>query len=83
MIIFDHMRTGASANDSSKAATPLTIPLMARSSADLIKALRVRGAPPVDHLPPLALRGRVLHAPCRVLAAATGAGSSLLRQRRH
>jgi len=44
VIIFDHMRVGASANDTTSRTAPLTIPLMAKSTADLIKALRVRWA---------------------------------------
>jgi pimeloyl-ACP methyl ester carboxylesterase len=41
VVIFDHQRLGASANDSSTGAVPLTVPLMAKSSADFIAALKV------------------------------------------
>jgi hypothetical protein len=46
VIIFDHMRMGASANDTGRGNAPLTIPLMAKSTADLIRALKVRTAGP-------------------------------------
>lgn len=45
VIIFDHMRVGASANDSSASSAPLTIPLMAKSSTDFIAALKLPRKP--------------------------------------
>lgn len=45
VIIFDHMRAGASANDSSAASEQLTVPLMAKSSAAFIRALNLPRKP--------------------------------------